>query len=141
MGYGCKYFVAGQNYLTGSPLTHTHQYSYTIAQHCTAGSVWRIVLRNSDKSAWLMLRKDGVLRPYVFSLCNSKNRAYSSGSQSLSDRGPVYSFFRKTRPRYNCCQGPAVEKHWPIAYTPTQCVFKLGLRFFVLGLSDHRLYI
>jgi hypothetical protein len=34
---------------------------------------------------------------------------YHSGSQPLSDRGSVNSFFYKTRVRYN---GPAVEKHW-----------------------------
>jgi hypothetical protein len=44
----------------------------------------------------------------------------SSGSQPLSDRGPVIYFFYKTRVRYNWChgpvpgRGPSVEKHWYI---------------------------
>jgi hypothetical protein len=93
MGYGCKYSVAGQNSLTDSPLTHTHQYSYTVAQHCTAGS----------EKFWqqCVVRKDGTLRPYAFTA--------------------------------------VIAKIEPIAYTPTQCVLKLGPRFFVLGLSDHSL--
>jgi hypothetical protein len=36
-----------------------------------------------------------------------------SGSQPLLDRGPVNSFFYKTRARYNWVQGPVVEKHCP----------------------------
>jgi hypothetical protein len=36
---------------------------------------------------------------------------HSSGSQPLSGRGPVNSFFGKNRARYNWRQGPAVEKH------------------------------
>jgi hypothetical protein len=44
---------------------------------------------------------------------------YGSGSQPLPDRGPVNSFFYKTRARYNWCQGrgPAIEKHWCMVHT------------------------
>jgi hypothetical protein len=41
---------------------------------------------------------------------NMPSIIYSSGSQTLSDRGPVNSFFHETRARYNWCHSPVPDR-------------------------------